>query len=57
MAGLINLIIYDVLGFEIRTLINEYQNLGEYCHNFNATCLAGVVYINKLSSKTFKDFK
>ncbi|MFH0733074.1 MAG: M1 family aminopeptidase [bacterium] len=57
IAGTIKLTIYDILGREIRTLVNEFQNPGEYSYNFNAAGLAGGVYIYELSSKTFKDSK
>ncbi len=56
-AGPIKLTIFDILGREVKTLVNEYQNPGEYSYNFNATGLAGGVYIYELSSKTFKDSK
>ncbi|MFH0733075.1 MAG: M1 family aminopeptidase [bacterium] len=57
VAGQIKLTIYDILGREVRTLVNEYQNPGEYSYNFNAAGLAGGVYVYELSSKTFKDSK
>ncbi len=57
IAGPIKLTIYDILGREVKTLVNEYQNPGEYSYNFNAAGLAGGVYIYELSSKTFKDSK
>ncbi|MFH0733073.1 MAG: M1 family aminopeptidase [bacterium] len=57
VAEQIKLTIYDILGREVRTLVNEYQNPGEYSYNFNAAGLAGGVYVYELSSKTFKDSK
>ncbi|MCE1164782.1 MAG: T9SS type A sorting domain-containing protein [Bacteroidetes bacterium] len=49
--------IYDLLGREVRTLINEYQNAGNYIVMFNAGELASGVYFYKLSAGDFTEIK
>ncbi len=43
--GLVTLKIYDVLGREIKTLVNEQKTTGRYEVKFNASTLASGVYI------------
>ena len=40
--------IYDLLGQEIVTLVNEFQNTGNYTINFNAKNLSSGIYLYKL---------
>lgn len=51
--------IYDVLGREIATLINGFQNAGSYISSFNAraSSLASGVYFYKLSAGNFTSTK
>ncbi|MBM2841408.1 MAG: Peptidase protein [Bacteroidetes bacterium] len=42
--------VYDVLGREVATLVNEVKPPGEYTVNFNATSLASGVYMYRLDS-------
>jgi hypothetical protein len=42
--------VYDMLGREVQTLINETKQPGTYQALFNGTNLSGGVYIYKLSS-------
>jgi Secretion system C-terminal sorting domain len=49
-AGLVTLKIYNVLGQEVKTLVNNYQNSGSYKVNFNATSLPSGVYLYRLTS-------
>jgi hypothetical protein len=44
-SDFVTLKVYDVLGNEIRTIINEYQQAGEYKINFNAGKIASGIYI------------
>jgi aminopeptidase N len=53
----VKLTIYDVLGKEIKTLVNEYQNSGSYTINFNAADLAGGVYFYELQTDNYRDVK
>ena len=56
----VTLKIYDVLGKEVSTLVNEKQNAGEYLAVFNASGLSSGVYFYKLScygKEEFTDIK
>jgi len=46
--GIVNLKIYNVLGKEIKTLINESRNRGDYSVQFDASNLASGVYFYRL---------
>ena len=45
--------IYDILGREVLTLVNEKKDPGEYTTIFNAVKLAGGVYIIKMKAGNF----
>lgn len=49
-ASNVKLKLYDVLGNEIKTLINENKSPGNYSINFNAEELASGIYIYRLES-------
>ncbi len=49
----INLEVYDMLGREIRTLVNERQNAGAHSVSFNAGGLSSGVYIYRLTAGSF----
>ncbi len=49
----VSLKIYDVLGNEIATLLNEEKNKGSYEVNFNATNLSSGIYFYKLEAGNF----
>ena len=46
-----NLIIYDILGREIKTLVNEVKSPGVYIVDFNGADLASGLYFYKLEAK------
>ncbi len=46
--GYVTLKIYDILGSEVSTLVNEQKNQGRYQINFDASHLASGVYIYQL---------
>ncbi len=46
--GFVTLKIYDILGKEVATLVNEQKNQGRYSVNFDASRLASGVYIYQL---------
>ncbi len=48
-AGLVKLKIFDVLGREVKTLLNERMNSGEYSLEFDASGLASGIYFYRLS--------
>ncbi|MFA7361856.1 MAG: C25 family cysteine peptidase [Candidatus Kapaibacterium sp.] len=55
--GLVTLKIYDVLGREVRTLVNEVKSAGNYTVDFNASEYSSGVYFYKLESNSFSDIK
>ena len=55
--GYTTLKIYNLLGCEIETLVNEYQPKGRYDIQFKASNLAGGVYIYRLQAGKFTDIK
>jgi hypothetical protein len=49
MAGNVKLVIFDVLGKEINTLLNDYKQAGMYEIEFNGMGLASGIYYYSLS--------
>ena len=52
-AGEVTLRLYDMLGREVKTLVNEYKTEGVYDVTFNASDLASGVYIYQLKAGNF----
>ncbi len=44
----VTLKIFDTLGKEVETLVDEFQEAGTYAIHFNATMLPGGIYLYKL---------
>ncbi|MFA5012618.1 MAG: T9SS type A sorting domain-containing protein [Ignavibacteria bacterium] len=55
--GLVTMKIYDVLGREVRTLVNEVKSAGTYTVDFNASEFSSGVYFYRLQSEGFTDIK
>ncbi len=55
--GLVKLVVYDILGKEIATLVNEVKNAGNYMVDFNASNLSSGIYFYKITSGEFSDIK
>jgi len=51
--GLVQLKVYDILGVEVATLVNEQQNSGNYTVGFDAARLSSGVYFYSLSVNNF----
>jgi len=45
--------VYDILGNEVATLVDEYREAGKYKVEFDASNLASGVYIYKLTAGSF----
>ena len=56
-GGFVTLKVYDVLGKEIATLVNENKPAGFYEVDFNASPLTSGMYIYKIQSGSFTDVK
>ncbi|MBK7105565.1 MAG: T9SS type A sorting domain-containing protein [Ignavibacteriae bacterium] len=55
--GKVLLKIYNIIGQEIATLVNEIKNAGNYEFNFDASNLASGMYIYQLQSGSYVDVK
>lgn len=55
--GFVTLKVYDVLGKEVATLVNEVKNQGPYSVDFNASNFSSGVYFYKLETNGFRDIK
>ena len=52
-SGLVTIKVYDVLGSKVKTLVNQYQNMGSHEINFNADNLSSGVYFYQLKVGNF----
>jgi len=55
--GLVTLKVFDLLGNEIKTLVNENQQAGTFDVSFDGSGLASGVYYYQLKSGDFSDVK
>ena len=55
--SLVSLKVYDILGKEITTLVNERKSEGNYTINFNATNLPSGVYFYRMQAGSFVSTK
>jgi glycosidase len=56
-AGNIKIVVFDMLGREVKTLVNEFKNPGEYKTYFDSTGTSGGVYFYKLFAGSFIETK
>ena len=52
-SGFVSLKVYNILGTEVATLVNEYKPAGNYKINFDASKLSSGVYIYSLKTNNF----
>ncbi len=55
--GMVTLKVYDMLGRETATLVNEIQGSGSYTAQFNGRSFSSGMYFYKLSSGSFSETK
>jgi hypothetical protein len=55
--GLVSLKVFDVLGNEVATLINEVKSPGSYNLQYNASALASGIYFYELRTDKFSSVK
>jgi hypothetical protein len=55
--GMIKLVIYDILGREIKTLVNEIKQTGRYTVEFNGSGFASGVYFYRIQAGSFVQVK
>lgn len=56
-TGLVKLVIFDVLGREVTTLVNEVKVAGNYTVDFNASSLSSGVYFYRIDAGNFTQTK
>ncbi|MEJ2617403.1 MAG: T9SS type A sorting domain-containing protein [Ignavibacteriaceae bacterium] len=56
-SALVIIKVYDVLGKEVKTLVNQYQNMGSHEVNFNSGNLSSGVYFYQLIAGNFLSTK
>lgn len=56
-AGLVKLVIYDMMGREITTLVNENLSAGSYKADFDASSISSGTYFYTITSGDFTDTK
>ena len=53
----VSLKVFDVLGNEVKTLVNEKQNAGSYSITFDGANLSSGIYFYKLTAGLYSDTK
>lgn len=53
----VKIVIYDIIGREVKTLVNEFKNAGAYEMNFDASNIASGTYIYRIEAGDFVDVK
>jgi M6 family metalloprotease-like protein len=56
-SGFVTLKVYDILGKEVASLVNEKLNVGEYEIPFTSNQLSSGIYFYKLETNSFSDIK
>ncbi|NCS88556.1 MAG: T9SS type A sorting domain-containing protein, partial [Ignavibacteria bacterium] len=56
-AGMVTLKVYDILGREVKTLVNDFKTKGRYEVTFDAGSLASGLYIYEIKSGDYKASK
>jgi hypothetical protein len=56
-AGFVTLKIYDIMGREVRTLVNEYKTANNYSVEFNASELSSGVYFYRINVNGFSEMR
>lgn len=50
----VTLKIYDILGYEVQTIVDEFQNVGTYSYNFNAGNFSSGLYIYRVEAGNYR---
>jgi hypothetical protein len=56
-AADVKLVVFDILGREVLTLVNEFRSAGNHNVEFNASALSSGVYFYRLETDNFTDTK
>jgi hypothetical protein len=57
IAGMVRLVVHDLLGREVAVLVNDTRNAGSYSVSFDASGLGSGTYLYTLSAGTFRETK
>lgn len=57
VSGLVQLSIYNILGEEVKTLLNEEKSAGNHSVQFNASHLASGIYLYRIQAENFVQTK
>jgi len=57
VSGEVKLVVYDILGREVSTLMNEHKHPGTYEVNFDASHLSSGVYFYSIQTDNFRETK
>jgi hypothetical protein len=52
-SGNVKLVVYDILGKEVSTLVNNYLNAGQYTFEFDGKNLASGIYLYRIEADNF----
>ncbi|MGD1005601.1 MAG: T9SS type A sorting domain-containing protein [Ignavibacteriaceae bacterium] len=55
--GMVTVKVYDILGREVKTLVNDYKTAGNYSVNFDASRLASGIYFYQIRAGNFTSTK
>ncbi|MCE1164302.1 MAG: T9SS type A sorting domain-containing protein [Bacteroidetes bacterium] len=56
-ASNVKVTVYDMLGKQVASLVNEYQNAGNYYVNFDASKYSSGIYYYKIEAGDFREVK
>jgi hypothetical protein len=56
-SSFVTLEIFDILGRNIKTIVNEYKPAGNYSVHFNASKLTSGIYFYRLKAENFTETK
>ena len=56
-AGFVSIKVYNILGQLVATLVNEFENAGNYRINFNASNLSSGLYLYRIETNNFTAVK
>jgi hypothetical protein len=56
-SSFVKLVVFDILGHKVATLVNEVKQAGSHSIDFNASSLSSGIYFYRLESNGFTDIK
>jgi len=57
VASVVTLKIYNILGEEVKTLVNEYKEIGNHTTQFDASSLSSGIYLYRMKAGSFVETK